>query len=312
MGTMNKKIIVALLALTLALPTTAQAALKNRTIDSKPSLAIIDTALDSSIPEFAGKIVYEVCFIEWSTCPNGKTFMEGPGSAGMPLSFMQKNGFNHGTQMTSSALQTNPNMNVVFIRIVGNTANGSRQIVSEGVVVSALQWVNNNKEKFNIQALSMSQGTSNFLNGTNYCPNTPNTSSAITLLKNNGIPSFFPVGNSKNYKRIDWPSCIPDSIAIGATMPGDIIATYGNFDANLTDFFALGSLRVKVPGNSEINGAGTSIATQVAAATWVGVKSKNPSMSYKDVYNLLSSKSTVVHGRGAFGKVIDTWALLNG
>ena len=309
---MNKKLITALLALTLSLPTTAHAALKNQTIDSKPSLAIIDTAVDTSIPEFAGKIVYEVCFIEWSTCPNGKTFMEGPGSAGMPLNFMQKNGFNHGTQMVSSALQTNLSMNVVFIRIVGNTANGSKQTVSEQAVVSALQWVYNNKEKFNIQALSMSQGTSNFLNGANYCPNTPNTSAAIALLKNNGIPSFFPVGNSKNYKKIDWPACIPDSIAIGATMPGDLIASYGNFDPNLTDFFALGSLSVKNPGNSAVNGAGTSIAAQVAAATWVGAKAKNPLMLYQDMYNLLSSKSTVVHGRGAFGKVLDTWALLNG
>jgi hypothetical protein len=309
---MNKKIITALVALTLVLPTTAHAALKNQTIDSSPALAIIDTAVDTSIPEFAGKIVYEVCFIEWSTCPNGKTFMEGPGSAGMPLNFMQKNGFNHGTQMVSSALQTNPNMNVVFIRIVGNTVNGSRQTVSEQVVVSALQWVYNNKQKFNIQALSMSQGTSNFLSGANYCPNTPNTSSAITLLKNNGVPSFFPVGNSKNYKRIDWPSCIPDSIAISSTMPGDAIATYANFDPNLTDFFALGSLSVKNPGNSAVNGAGTSIAAQVAAAAWVGVKTKNPSMSYQEVYDLFSSKSTMSQGRGAFGKVLDTWALLNG
>jgi hypothetical protein len=309
---MNKKLITALVALTLALPTTAHAALKNQTIDSKPSLAIIDTAVDTSIPEFADKIVYEVCFIEWSTCPNGKTFMEGPGSAGMPLSFMQKNGFNHGTQMVSSALQTNPNMNVVFIRIVGNTANGSRQVVGEQAVVSALQWVNDNRVKFNIQALSMSQGTSNFLNGANYCPITPNTNSAVALLKNNGIPSFFPVGNSKNYKRIDWPSCIPDSIAISATMPGDAIATYANFDPLLTDFFALGSLSVKNPGNSAVNGAGTSIAAQVAAATWVGVKTKNPSMSYQQAYDLFSSKSTMSQGRGAFGKVLDTWALLNG
>ena len=309
---MNKKIITALVALTLVLPTTAHAALKNQTIDSPPALAIIDTAVDTSIPEFAGKIVYEVCFIEWSTCPNGKTFMEGPGSAGMPLNFMQKNGFNHGTQMVSSALQTNPNMNVVFIRIVGNTANGTRQLVDDKTINAALQWVYDNRTKFNIQALSMSQGTHTLLNGPQYCLNTPNTSSAIALLKNVGIPSFFPVGNAKDYKRIDWPSCIPDSIAISATMPGDAIATYANFDPSLTDFFALGSLRVKNPGNSAINGAGTSIAAQVAAAAWVGVKSKNPSMSYQQVYDLFSSKSTMSQGRGAFGKVLDTWALLNG
>jgi len=312
MGTMNKKIIAALIALTLVSPTTAHAVLKNQTVDSQATLAIIDTAVDTSIPEFAGKIVYEVCIIQWSTCPNGKTFMEGPGSAGMPLNFMKINGFDHGTQMVSAALKTNPNMNVVFIRIVGNTANGTRQLVDDKNINAALQWVYDNRTKFNIQALSMSQGTHTLLSGPNYCLNTPNTTSLVVLLKNAGVPSFFPVGNVKDYKRIDWPACIPDSIAISATMPGDSIATYANFDPNLTDFFALGSLRVKVPGNSEINAAGTSVAAQVAAATWVGVKTKTPSLSYQAAYDLLSSKSTVVRGRGAFGKVLDTWALLNG
>jgi len=309
---MNKKIITALVALTLVLPTTAHAALKNRTVDSVPSLAIIDTALDTSIPEFNGKIVYEVCFIEWSTCPNGKQFMEGVGSSSMPLKFMNTAGFDHGTQMTYSALQTNPNMNIVFIRIVGNTSNGGRQIVNEKTVNLALQWVYDNRIKFNIQALSMSQGTHTLLSGTNYCLNTPVTNSAVSMLKNVGVPSFFPVGNAKDYKRIDWPACIPESIAVAATMPGDYIASYGNFDSNLTDFFAIGSMRVKVPGNKQINGAGTSISAQVAAATWVGVKSKNPSMTYQDIYSLFLSKSVDVKSKSAFGKMIDSWSLLNG
>jgi hypothetical protein len=309
---MNKKLITALVALTLILPTTAHAALKNQTVDSKPSLAIIDTALDTSIPEFAGKIVHEVCIIEWSTCSNGKSFMEGPGSAGMPLAMMQRNGFDHGTQMVSSALQTNPNINIVFIRIIGNTANGSRQTLSEKTVNSALQWVIDNRTKFNIQALSMSQGSGTFLPGANYCPVMPNTNSIISALKSAGVPSFFPTGNSKDYKRISWPSCVSDSIAVSATMPGDYIAKYANFDPNLTDFFAIGSLSVKVPGNRTINATGTSIAAQVAAATWVGVKAKSPSMSYQEVYSLLLSKSIDVVGGNAYGKMIDTWSVLNG
>jgi len=309
---MNKKIITALVALTLVLPTTANAALKNRTVDSKPSLAIIDTAVDTSIPEFNGKIVYEVCFIEWSTCPNGKTFMEGPGAAGMPLKFMQANGFDHGTQMVSSALQTNPDMNIVFIRIIGNTANGTRQILNEKTVSTALQWVYDNRVKFNIQALSMSQGTHNLLSGSNYCPVWPGTSSLVSSLKSVGIASFFPTGNAKDYQRIDWPACISDSVAISATMPGDYVAKYANFDPNLTDFFAIGSLTVKVPGNKIANAMGTSVSAQVAAATWVAVKTKYPSMSYQDVYNLLIAKSSNVVGSGASGKMIDVWSVLNG
>jgi hypothetical protein len=309
---MNKKLITALVALTLILPTTAHAALKNQTIDSKPSLAIIDTAVDMSIPEFAGKIVYEVCLIEWSTCPNGKSSMEGPGSAGMPLNFMQKNGLDHGTQMVSAALQSNPNLNIVFIRIIGNTANGGRQILTENAVSTALQWVSTNRTKFNIQALSMSQGTSTYLNGANYCPVVPKTNALISELKSVGVAAFFPTGNSKDYKRINWPACIPDSIAVSATMPGDSVAKYANFDANLTDFFAIGSLSVKLPGNKSLNAAGTSVSAQVAAATWVGVKAKSPLMSYQDVYGLLLAKSIDVVGSNAFGKMIDPWSVLNG
>ena len=128
---MNKKLIAALIAITLAVPTTAQAAgLQNR-IDSTPSVAILDTGIDTSLPAFQGKIVQEVCILEWTTCPNGKSFMEGPGSASMPLALITKNGFDHGTFMTSVFVKTNPNVNIVFIKIIGNTATGARQNAGE-------------------------------------------------------------------------------------------------------------------------------------------------------------------------------------
>ena len=115
---MNKKLISALIAITLSLPTTAYAAgLKNRT-DSTPAVAILDTAIDTSLPAFQGKIIQEVCILEWTTCPNGQSFMEGPGAASMPSDLIVKNGFDHGTQMTSVFLKTNPDVNVVFIKII--------------------------------------------------------------------------------------------------------------------------------------------------------------------------------------------------
>ena len=72
---MNKKLITALIAITLAVPTTAHAAgIQNRT-GSTPAVAILDTAIDTSLPAFQGKIIQEVCILEWTTCPNGKSFM---------------------------------------------------------------------------------------------------------------------------------------------------------------------------------------------------------------------------------------------
>ena len=69
---MNKKIITALIALTLIVPATTHAVDAPKTA----TLAIIDTAIDTSLPLFSGKIVHEVCILEWNSCPNGTSFME--------------------------------------------------------------------------------------------------------------------------------------------------------------------------------------------------------------------------------------------
>jgi hypothetical protein len=114
---MNKKLIAALIAITVSIPTTASAALKSSTLET-PTLAVLDTALDTTLAQFKGKIVQEVCILEWKTCPNGDYFMEGPGAATISPYAMTKNGFDHGTQMASILINENPNINFVFVIII--------------------------------------------------------------------------------------------------------------------------------------------------------------------------------------------------
>ena len=131
---MNKKILTALAAIILLIPATAQAAsLKNRSL-AQPTIAILDTALDTSLPIFKDRIIFEACVTQWSACPNGKKEMEGPGSATMRADWISKNGFDHGTQMASLAVQANSNVNIVFVRIVGANINGLRQATGEETV----------------------------------------------------------------------------------------------------------------------------------------------------------------------------------
>jgi hypothetical protein len=311
---MKNKLITALVAITLTVPTAANAALRSSTTPT-PTLAILDTAIDATVPEFAGKIVHEVCILEWDSCPNGKSFMEGPGSGlTYPAKFVSSKTFNHGTQMVSAALRTNPNMNIVFVRIAGNTPTGVRQIAYEKTVYQALHWVLANASKYNIKAVSMSQGHHNLLNyGADYCPNTPTTKTAITNLKNLGIPTFFAVGNGRDYKRIDWPSCITESIAIGAVDQYNEIAIYSNADAARTDFYALGNMRLSLPGGTETNAAGTSVSTQVAAARWIQALSAKPTLTYDQLIALfdktaIASKNAYV----SYGKVINVTGAING
>jgi len=47
--------------------------------DSSQSVVLIDSGVNDAL--FAKNIAYEACFIEYTTCSNGKNSMEGPGAA---------------------------------------------------------------------------------------------------------------------------------------------------------------------------------------------------------------------------------------
>lgn len=309
---MNKKYITALALLTMLIPASANAALKTEALISKPTVAILDTALDTSIPELQGRIAYEVCILDFNSCPNGKNFMEGPGSAGLPSNIISVNGFDHGTQMSSVFANNNANANIVFVRIVGNTPNGVRQTTNESTFVNALKWVIDNKDRFNIQAVSMSQGHHNLIPGANYCPNTVNTISKITELALRDTPVFLPAGNGRDLKRIDWPACIDASVSVGASTDYDQIPIWSNVDVNKTDIYALGQTSVTLPGGKKTNAIGTSIAVQVAAAKWMTVKNVKPTLTSQEILTIIKDKSKVIRGiGGTYGRLIDLEAVLN-
>ncbi len=75
---MNKKILATLVVITLAIPTISAnaASLRNKNV-AQPTIAILDTALDTSLPIFKDRILFEACVTQWSSCPNGLSQMEG-------------------------------------------------------------------------------------------------------------------------------------------------------------------------------------------------------------------------------------------
>ena len=312
---MNKKILAVLVTITLAIPTISAnaASLQNKNV-AQPTIAILDTALDTSLPIFKDKILFEACVTQWSSCPNGLFEMEGTNSSTLKPEWISKNGFDHGTQIASIAVATNPNVKIVFVRIIGTSSTGLRQSTSEATVYNALDWVIRNKDKFNIQAVSMSQGHSAGRNpDPNYCPSTPITEGKINQLMTAGVPVFFPTGNARNYSKIDWPACIPSSVAIGATMPAETIAIYSNHDPLLTDFFALGQVKATNPGGKVVNVGGTSAATVIAATQWATIKASKPHLTYSQIYDLISKTSKPTYNsKITGGKLINLGAALNG
>jgi hypothetical protein len=247
--------------------------------NEKNSIVIIDTAIDTTAKNLSGRIVHEVCVMETQRCPNGTNFMEGPGSASLPVSQVYAGGFDHGTIMASVAAQVNPNLNIVFIRIVPMTSSGMQGIYTETSARLALDWIVKNKNKFNIIAASASIGHHNFKTLSNYCPVNINTRNSIINAQNANIATFFSAGNKYDLTRVDYPSCITEAISVGATEKTNRISLYSN-GGNDLDFYSLGDYTV---ANKRV--IGSSASTVALASYWV----KKYQGSYTKTYEYLKS-----------------------
>jgi hypothetical protein len=211
---MMKKIAVGIavaIGLTLLNPVQAQAA--------NESIVIIDNAIDSTLPEFNGKLIYEVCRPVGGTCPNGKTEQEGLGSATLPknIIYTKDTWSNHGTVMALIALKTNPNAQIIFIRVGTVSKNVINRLISEAALASALDWVNQNRAKFNIVAVSSSLAA----DSSGACPLTKASNRNIVAntntLVSNGVAVFYPAGNNSRSTSVAFPACISSAFAVSGT-----------------------------------------------------------------------------------------------
>jgi hypothetical protein len=299
-----KKLITMALAATLIAMTSmpAEANLKPKTVT--PTLAILDTALDTSIPGIKSRIVAEVCILDWPSCPNGTRYMEGPGASVIPLNILSTSSFNHGTQMVSAALHANPNLNIVFVRIVGNTRAGAQQTYGINTLANALSWVNSNRLKYNIVAVASSHATNApviRMKTADYCLPTK-IDSIVSTLNNSGIPVFFPSGNSGTNPamkdKIEWPACIKQSVAVGGIETLNLdrpqISLISNYDKNLVDLWGEVQLPTIYPGNKPGFSYGTSVSVQVIAAKYVQLKTIFPAYTADQLITLMKSSSVEI------------------
>ena len=273
--------IIAVLSLVLLQPVHAE---------PSKSIVIIDTAIDSSIPQVKAKLVQEVCILDRMLCPNGTKFQEGVGAATLPSSKALVNGFEHGTQMTLIANRVNPDANIIFIRIVGMKSDGSRDTYSVFDVEKALAWTITNKEKYNIVSVSASMGSHFLGTGLNYCPTNVTHSGLVgnidKLLALN-VPTVFSAGNNSDYKRIDFPACIAQAVAIAGATADNFISPFSN-SAPEVDFYFLEVFKI----NGK-NFRGTSASAVAFSAYWA----QNYKGTYASTYDYMKSISKSATGK---------------
>ena len=273
--------IISVLSLVLLQPVNAQPA---------KSIVIIDTAIDSSIPQLKAKIVQEVCILDRMTCPNGQKFQEGLGSATLLPSQVYSNGFGHGTSMALIANKVNPDANIVFIRIVGMKPNGTMDNSSVFDIEKALSWVILNKEKYNIVSVSASMGSHTLKTGLNYCPTNATHAGLVgnidKLLALN-VATIFAAGNNRDYKRIDFPACITQAVAVGGATEGNSMSPFSNAAPEVDFYF------IEVFDINNKTFRGTSASAVAFSAYWT----KNYKGTYASTYDYMKSISISAKGR---------------
>ena len=251
------------------------------------TLVIIDSGIAADLPWVQQMLVDEACFIEYGKCPNGQSTMFGKGAAVLQVSRIKDKAMSHGTQMASVAYEIDPSTKLVMIRIVGMSEKGFANSYTTRAVTKALNWVNENAERLNVGAVSLSVGRS-------YkelsCPIEAELQTQVRNLLTRNIPVIAATGNGSNKLKVDYPACVPEVIAVGATdrrytvkaIQGWVypIMLMSNQGPDL-DLYALGRYTTTDAFGQKSISMGTSSAT-AAFATYV-VKQMNLGLGYTDV-----------------------------
>lgn len=251
------------------------------------TLVIIDSGIAADLPWVQQMIVDEACFIEYGKCPNGQSTMFGKGAASLDVARIKHRAMSHGTQMASVAYEIDPSTELVMIRIVGMSDKGFANSYTTRAVTRALNWVNENAERLNVGAVSLSVGRAYKETS---CPIESELQTQVLNLLSRNIPVIAATGNGSNRLKVDYPACVPEVIAVGATdrrytvraIQGWVypIMLISNQGLDL-DLYALGRYTTTDAFGQKSVSMGTSSAT-AAFATYV-VNQMNSGLGYTDV-----------------------------
>ena len=207
---MKTKVFLIAAALGLSLFTTPASAASDKT------LVIIDSGINTNLDWAKAAIIEEACFIEYGKCPNGQASMVGPGAAHLDPALVKDKKLSHGTQMASVAVATNPNVKIVVVRIVGMSAKGFANSYTTRGLATAMDWVVANSQRLNVGAVSISLGRA-YAEASCPIAAEPRLQSQIVSLASMNVATVVAAGNNSNQTKVNYPACIPEAIAVGAT-----------------------------------------------------------------------------------------------
>ena len=198
------------------------------------TVVIIDDGMQSSHPNFSGRVVYEHDFSDNDSVAFNEVLTHGTHVGGIAAGLT--------TGIASGA-------NIINLKVFSDHG-----IDDGSSVEKALQWVINNCDTYNVASVNLSLG----FNDNNLTSKTWFLSDKFAALKSNGVFVCAASGNDFEYYAfpgIDYPAADPNVFSVGSTITSDIgkwqehnttgtdhISYYSQRNENLLDVFAPGTM----------------------------------------------------------------------
>jgi subtilisin family serine protease len=242
------------------------------------AVAVMDTGIDYTNPLLGGgfgpghKVIAGHDFVDNDDDPID-TFGHGTNVAGI----IAADRFEIGGQTYQGVA---PDANLVALRVSDGT-----NPVTDATILSALQWIEQNYQTYNIAAVNVSFGSGTFTTDVTH----QGVSEEYRKLHNLGILFVSPSGNggTAGGEGINWPAADPAVTAVGSVNTADQISTFTQRGANL-DLLAPGENvgTTKIGGGTQLVTL-SSFSSPVVAGAAALLKQADPSLTARDELSIL-------------------------
>lgn len=216
------------------------------------SVCVLDTGVNYNHPDLLGRVILGPDFVNGDNDP------------------MDDNG--HGTHVAGIIISRNDvykgianGANVVAVKVMNSGGGGTGTNILQGI-----DWCINNKDNYNISAISMSISTTNLYS--NYCDGAyPALTDEINQALNNNILVMSASGNDGSSTSLPLPACITNATSIGAVDDNDNVASFSD-TASFLDLLAPGVSIVSTYDSGFRALSGTSMSTPHISALALLIK----------------------------------------
>lgn len=266
------------------------------------TVAVIDQGVNLTHEYFTGQIVDGICVYQFnsqSVCPNGSKYQTGIQAASQRFDKgVLVSAENHGN-MVAGLIVGKPNS-----LAPGGIAPNAKLLMANTdlalpSIVSALNYIYDNREKYNIVAVSMSFGITGgssreYILNCNNNPDYAQLKATLAKLRSAGIMPFAASGNGFILNEItaSAPTCLSEVVTIGSIDPQGRVSIYSTMNSKVELLGADYAKSATTVGYQ--NAGGTSAATPVIAASYALLRQAFPAASAQSVLDSMKQSGRLV------------------